>query len=80
MGVVWDLIQWVVSFVEGVAALAVILVAGAMIAMAAFWVLARCLGRLASAPVEPDPDGCLEVEFSVVEEFPAPAEPRAPAA
>ena len=72
---VWDLIQWLVSCVEGLAALAAILVAGAMIAMAAFWILARCLGKFTSPPLEPDPDG-----WETEEEFSVSAEPRAPAA
>ena len=38
--------------------MALILVVGLMIAMAAFWVLSRFLGKLTSAPVEPDPDEC----------------------
>ena len=42
--------------VQGTAVLASILVVGLIIAMAAFSVLSRRLGKLAGAPLEPDSD------------------------
>jgi len=54
--VLWDLLQWFTSFVEVIAVITVILMAGLIIAMTAFWVLARILGRLAGPHIELDPD------------------------
>ena len=56
LSMMWGLLHWFISLVEFVIVMAIILVAGLMIAMAAFWVLSRFLGKLTSAPVEPDPD------------------------
>jgi hypothetical protein len=77
MDMLWELLQWFISLVEVIGVLAVILVAGVMIAMGAFWILARSLGKLT---VEPDPDesemdGCLAVEFENADNVSVPAEP-----
>ena len=55
LSMMWELLHWFVSLVEFIIVMAIILVAGLMIAMAAFWILSRFLGKLSSAP-EPDPD------------------------
>ena len=52
----WELLHWFTSLVEVVAVVAAILALGLVIAIAAFWVLSRSLGKLAATPAEPDPD------------------------
>jgi hypothetical protein len=68
----WDLLQWFVSLVEVIAVMAAILVIGLMIAMAAFWVLSRSLGKLAGPPDESDPN-----EYGMDDSLPA-SVPTAP--
>jgi hypothetical protein len=54
--VLWEFFHWFTSLAEVIAVVAAILALGLIIAKAAFWVLSRSLGRLASTPAEPDPD------------------------
>ena len=50
-----ELLHWLIGLAEVLGVTAAILVGGIILAMAAFWVLARCLGQPIAEPAEPDP-------------------------
>ena len=68
----WEPLQWFISLVEVITVMAAILVVGLIIAMAAFWVLSRCLGKVTDAPVEPDPEEYDMDDSSAAELAPGP--------
>ncbi len=51
-----DAAQWAMNFFETVAAVGTVLLIGAMIAGAAFWVFRRTVGMLAKPEVDAEPD------------------------
>jgi hypothetical protein len=52
----WDVLHFFTSLVEVVVAVALILIAGLMVAKFAFWILSRSLGKLAGPPARSDSD------------------------
>ena len=52
----WNALHFFIGLVEVVGAIAVILIAGVMVAKVAFWILSRSLGKLAGPPVGSDSD------------------------
>jgi hypothetical protein len=51
----WDTLHFVISLVEVAVAIALILIAGVVIAKIAFWILSRSLGKLAGPREKSDP-------------------------
>ena len=51
----WDAIHFFIGLIETAVAVALILIAGVIVAKLAFWILSRSLAKLAGPPVESDP-------------------------
>jgi hypothetical protein len=52
----WDAIHFFISLGEVIVAVALVLIAGLIVAKIAFWTLSRCLGKLAGTPARSDSD------------------------
>jgi hypothetical protein len=52
----WDVLHFFTSLAEVIVAIALILIAGLMVAKFAFWILSRSLGKLAGPPARSDSD------------------------
>jgi len=63
--VLWDAFGWLVHLIEASAVILVILGIGAVIAVSAFWLLARAVGMLAGTSVDTEQP---EDETSMTEE------------